>query len=70
MRCSVGCKTPPDTAAPDACAERTRFRLDVLLQADAVDMFESLAPRQPGDRGACREYKSAFKWKNLAKSLA
>ena len=25
-------------------------RLDVLLQADAVDMFESAAPRQPGDR--------------------
>ena len=39
MRCSVGCKTPPDTAAPDAGSERTRLtvhRRDQLLSESST----------------------------------
>jgi len=70
MRCSSVARRRQTQPRPTQVMKERASRLDVLLQADAVDMFESLAPRQPGDRGACREYKIGVKWNNLAKSLA
>jgi hypothetical protein len=55
---SSGGQTQP---CPTQVFKERAHGLDVLLQPDAVEMFESLPPWRPGDRGACREYKSGLK---------